>query len=199
MKARPPRKRLSSFILHPSSFLLAVLVTLTASAQSLPPLQPPPPPHDIDGVDTVTADGALATPLPVKQQKRLKKYDLPELAGSRQAIGSQLIDGRLPKPLIDYFEHSGQLHERISIFEGGLVVVNLSSPSVATIQKRLIIPGDALKKYLDAASPAAIDAIWQDRLRLPVPERRATIRVYRADAKFVERTFDPISALPKVL
>jgi hypothetical protein len=158
------------------------------------------PPHGIAGVDPVSADGAMATPLPLKQQRRMKKYDLPELAGSRQAIGSQLIDGRLPKPLVDYFESSGELRERISIFEGGLVVVNLTSPSTATIQKRVIIPGDALKKYLEAASPAAIGTTAPERLRVPVAARRSTIRAYRADStKFVERVFDPVSALPKAL
>lgn len=207
MKARHPApSRLSSFILRPSSFLCALLVALGVTAQNPPPPPPVPiPPHDISGVDTITSDGAMATPLPVKQQRRLKRYDLPELAGSRQAIGSQLIDGRLPRPLVDYFEWSGELHERISIFEGGLVVVDLSSPSVATIRKRLLIPADVLGKYLHAASAEAIEVISQDRLRLPVVQRRATIRVYAAaDApasapKYVERVFDPMSALPKPL
>lgn len=182
--------------------LLAILVAVPLLAQAPPPLPPPPkpePPHGIEGVDVVTADGAMATPLPVKEQKRLKKYDLPELVGSRQAIGSQLIDGRLPKPLVDYFEHMGELHERISIFEGGLVVVNLTSPSVATIQKKLIIPKDALQKYLQASSASAIEAVTQERLRQPVLGRRATIRVYGADAKYVERVFDPVAVLPKAL
>ncbi len=187
-------------ILRPAVLFLALSFTSAAFAQSLntPPVQEPP--HDIRGVDPVSADAAMATPLPVKEQRRLRKYDLPELTGSRQAIGSQLIDGHLPKPMVDYFEWSGELRERISIFEGGLVVVNLTSPSVATIQKRVIVPKDALKKYLDAASAAAIRAVGPERLRAPVASRRATIRVYvPGSPEFVERMFDPVTALPKAL
>jgi len=164
----------------------------------------PTPPHDITGVETASSDAAIATPLPQKQQRRLRKYDLPELAGSRQAIGSQLIDGALPRPLVDYVEVSGEVRQRLSIFEGGLVVVDLTYPSAASIHKRLIIPPDALKKYLEATSPKALDVIRQDTLRLPVAARQATLRVYDDVAsisppRFVERSFDPIAALPKRL
>jgi hypothetical protein len=150
------------------------------------------------------ADGAIATPLPQREQRRLKKYDLPELAGSRQALGSQLINGELPKPLVDYTETSGELRQRISIFEGGLVVVDLNAPSMASIHKRLLIPDEALAKYLEAASPARLDAIRQDTLRLPIVLRSAKLRVYgdgkgNGTPRFIERAFDPIAALPKPL
>jgi len=134
------------------------LVTHSAFPQTniTPTPTPAIPPHDISGVDVVSADGAMATPLPVKQQRRLKKYDLPELTGSRQAVGSQLVNGHLPRPLIDYMESAGDLRQRISFFEGGLVVIDLDAPWVASIHKRLIIPDDVLKKYVSAASPKAL-------------------------------------------
>ena len=204
----------SFFTLHSSHFTLlpplacALLVVLTAtagfaqtastSAQTTPVTAIPP--HDISGVDIVAADGAMATPLPVRQQRRLKKYDLPELTGSRQAVGSQLVDGHLPRPLVDYVESAGELRQRISFFEGGLVVIDLDAPWVASIHKRLIIPDDVLKKYLDAASPKALNAVDQGTLRLPAPSRRATVRIYDGGPPhFVERSFDPIMALPKSL
>jgi hypothetical protein len=182
-------------------FLLSLLLAFSLAAQQ-PPTQTPP--HDIDSVDVAPSDGAISTPLPQREQRRLKKYDLPELAGSRQALGPQLIDGRLPKPLVDYVEISGELHQRISIFEGGLVVVDLNAPSSASIHKRLLIPNEALAKYLEAASTKRLDGIRQDTLRLPVVLRRATLRVYGngtgdGASHFVERAFDPIAALPKPL
>ncbi len=178
------------------------LVTHSAFPQTniTPTPTPAIPPHDISGVDVVSADGAMATPLPVKQQRRLKKYDLPELTGSRQAVGSQLVNGHLPRPLIDYMESAGDLRQRISFFEGGLVVIDLDAPWVASIHKRLIIPDDVLKKYVSAASPKALGAVSQDQLRVALPSRKATVRVYDGGPpRFVERTFDPIMALPKPL
>src|SRR5215467_2274967 len=95
------------------TILLAVVAT-TAFAQS----QPPPttePPHDITGVDTAPMGGAISVPLPEKERKRLKKYEIPELVGSRQAIGSQLIDGRLRLPILDFVSEQGPIHQRLSI------------------------------------------------------------------------------------
>jgi hypothetical protein len=179
----------------PSPLAVLLLATL-ALGQTTPPVAEPK--HDISMVETAPFDGAIATPLPQKQRRRLQKYDLPELAGSRQALGSHLVDGQLPKPLVDYIESSGEVRQRISIFEGGLVVVDLTS-AAASIHKKLIIPTDALGKYLEAASPKMVGAVRQTNLTLPVARRKATIRVYEEAPKFVERSFDPMSALPKPL
>jgi hypothetical protein len=192
----------------PSPLAALLLATLSLGQTASPPLDPK---HDISMVETAPADGAIATPLPQKQRKKLQKYDLPELAGSRQALGSQLVNGELPKPLVDYIESSGEVRQRISIFEGGLVVVDLAS-AAASIRKKLLIPTEALDKYLEAASPKMVEPIRQTNLTLPVARRKATLRVYEQHAPaakfverpfverpFVERSFDPMSALPKPL
>src|SRR5437016_13552972 len=104
--------------------LFAVVAT-TAFGQSQPP-QPPPTadaPHDITQVDPAPLGGAISVPLPERERKRLAKYEIPELVGSRQVLGSQLIDGRLPRPILDFISEQGPIHQRLSIFEGGLVVV----------------------------------------------------------------------------
>src|SRR2546423_1077052 len=103
----------------------SVLLLLAAPllAQQNQPQQEAP--HGISMVDDAGTDGAIATPLPIREMRRLKKYDLPELAGSRQALGPQLIDGELPRPLLDYIAISGPIRQRLSIFDGGLVVVDL--------------------------------------------------------------------------
>src|SRR5437763_1109672 len=111
------KTRTFSFIVHLSSF---IVFASGLSAQETPT-------HDITLVDKVALGGAIATPLPEAERKKLQKYDLPELAGSTQALGSQLIDGTLPRPLVDYIVQDAKVQQRLSIFQGGLVVVDVRS------------------------------------------------------------------------
>ena len=191
-------------------YVSAVLLTAAnLAAQSQPPQTPPPaggleqaPPqnttHDITQVEAAPLGGAIAVPLPERERKKLKKYDIPELAGSRQAIGSQRIDGRLPKPLVDYSINTSAVYERLSIFEGGLVVVE-SRGAGGTIRKKVIIPSDALQNYLHAISPAALAGVRGGELGKPRDTRRARLRVYDPQLNFVERQFDPMATMPKTL
>lgn len=172
-----------------------LLLALPVLGQSVPPAEQ----HDISKVDPAPLGGAIATPLPESQARKLRKYNIEELAGSKQAIGSQLIDGRLPRPLLDYHVRSSAIDQRISFFENGLVVVRMTGAG-GTIQKRVIIPSDAAKKYLDLASVEKIDHIAGSQLSDPHDNRFAQLRVYKAkELGYVERTFDPAGAQPKIL
>lgn len=151
--------------------------------------------HDIGQVEPASPDAAVSTPIPMK--RGWKKYDIPDLAGAQQVIGSQLIDGRLRKPLVDYITAEGPVEQRVSIFEGGLVVVNMTG--AATIRKKLLIPEGALRSYVAAVSPEGLAAIDQQALAAPEPARRSLLRLYDASGKFVERTFNPTRVLPKAL
>lgn len=151
--------------------------------------------HDISQVEPATPDTAIATPIPNK--RAWKKYEIPDLAGAKQAVGSQLIDGRLRKPLLDFITAQNAIEQRISVFEGGLVVVKMTGAS--SIRKKLLIPEDALKSYVSAASAQALNAVDQHALALPDPASRSLLRVYDADGKFVERSFNPTRVLPKSL
>lgn len=153
--------------------------------------------HDISHVEPVAPDAAISTPLPVSEQRRLKKYDMPELAGARQALGPQLIDGRLPKPLADYLVSEGTVEQRVSIFEGGLVIVKMTG--AASIQKKVIIPADALAQYLRSVNAVTLQSIDARSLVAPEKNQRAQLRVYDADGKAVERVFHPNRVLPKQL
>ena len=149
-------------------------------------------------VDKAPLGGAISTPLPEAQRKKLEKYDLPELAGSTQALGSQLIAGTLPQPLVDYIVQAATIHQRLSIFEGGLVVVDVRS-AAGPIRKRVILPPDALKSYLTTVSPASIASVQQRDLSEPRSDRRGLLRVYSGPHLYNERAFDPMAALPKPL
>ncbi len=173
-------------------------VAVLLSCLSLPLLAQTTPPHDISKVDPAPLGGSIAVPLPEERQRQLRKYGLDELAGSRQAIGSQLIDGRLPRPLLDFSVHGGNIEQRLTIFERGLVVVRMTGAG-GTIQKRVIIPEGAVTKYLEAAAPDKIESIRQRELSDAPGNRFALVRVYRDGSNFVERMFDPSAAQPKIL
>lgn len=190
---------------------LMILVAVSAAAQSQPPppqtqpevrgLEESPPQnatHDITMVDPAPLGGAIAIPLPERERKKLSKYDIPELVGSRQAVGPQRIDGRLPRPLVDYSVTSTAVYQRLSIFEGGLVVVEVRGIG-GTIRKKVVIPADALQNYLRAISPSALAAVRDGDLTQPRDTRRALLRTYDAQQSFVERQFDPMATMPKSL
>jgi hypothetical protein len=151
--------------------------------------------HDITKVDPVAPDAAINTPLPEARSRQLKKYDIPDLAGAQQALGSQLIDGRLRKPLIDYLSVAGSLQQRVSLFEGGLVVVNMTGAS--TIRKRVLIPEDALASYVKATNTETLAEILPRDLPRPDAEHRAQLRVYGDDGMYVERHFHSTAVLPQ--
>jgi hypothetical protein len=151
--------------------------------------------HDITQVEEAGPSSAIATPIPTG--RGWKKYDIPDLAGAQQAIGSQLLDGRLRKPLMDFISAEGEVEQRISIFEGGLVVVNMTG--AATIRKKLLIPEDALRSYIAAVSADALRAIDVSALVPPEPQRRSLLRVYDTNGRFVERSFNPTRILPKAM
>ncbi|HEX9983542.1 MAG TPA: hypothetical protein VGF69_09770 [Thermoanaerobaculia bacterium] len=154
--------------------------------------------HDISKVDVVEPGRAVATPLTDTQEKLLEKYEIPELAGARQALGSQLVDGRLPRPLLDFVMKDGPIQQRLSIFEGGLVVVRMTGAG-GEIRKKLLIPDDALKAYLGNASASRLELISPHSLLPPEKERRARLRVYGDNGRAVERAYHPAGMLPKSL
>jgi hypothetical protein len=167
------------------------LLTALLFASALPALAQ----HDISKVAPAPEHGVIATPIPKK--RGMKKYDIPDLAGAEQALGSQLIDGRLRKPVLDFLITEGSIAQRVSVFEGGLVVVNMTG--AATIRKKMLIPPDALARYVSHVSAKTLDAIEKQSLARPEAGARAQIRVYDGEGKFVERVFNPRRVLPNEL
>src|ERR1700688_2929177 len=97
-----------------TTLLGCLLLSGSLFAQSQPPraVEEETPPHDISKVDAAPLGGAIAVPLPEAQRKKLQKYEIPELAGSRQALGSQLVGGELPKPILDYIARDANVQQR---------------------------------------------------------------------------------------
>ena len=155
--------------------------------------------HDITKVDPAPPGTVIATPLPEKQRRQMKKLDIPELVGARQALGSQLIDGRLPRPIVDYVVVDHNVEQRISIFERGLVVVRMNGAAGTTMLKRVILPDDTLKIYMKAASPDVLSQVRKKDVSPPDTGRRSWLRVYRDDGQHVDLAFDPLGVIPKPL
>jgi len=155
--------------------------------------------HDITKVDPAPPGTVIATPLPEKQRRQMKKLDIPELAGAHQALGSQLIDGRLPQPVLDYVVVEHNVEQRLSIFEKGLVVMRMTGAGGTTMFKRVLIPDDALKAYLKSASADALAHVNKQDVSPPDTNRRSLLRIYRPDGEHVELTFDPVGVIPKTL
>jgi hypothetical protein len=152
--------------------------------------------HDITKVDPAPPGGAIAVPFLDPDRRRLKKYDHVDLAGAKQALGSQLIDGRLPKPLMDLIILDGPVQQRVSLFEGGLAVINMSGG--LTLRKKLILPDDAMVSYVKAAPPEALRRVDAAMLVAPEKTRATRFRVYEGNS-YVERSFHPSAVLPKTL
>src|SRR5688572_4164614 len=166
--------------------LLACAVSLFAQSSAPQAAPPPDPGHDISKVDPAPDQGAIAVPLPEISRRRMKRYEVPELSGARQALGSQLINGELPKPQIDYIAEEGTIAQRLSIFEGGLVVVHMTGAG-GVVRKKVIIPPDALKAYTDAATPSLLRDVRPESLKPPRNDRRTRLRAYDEQGAFVER------------
>jgi tellurite resistance-related uncharacterized protein len=178
--------------------LLPLAILLLAAAQQSPlPAPQPTPTHDITQVDAAPLGGAIAVPLPERERKKLAKYDIPELAGARQAVGPQRIDGHLPRPLVDYSATTADIYQRLSIFEGGLVIVEVRGAG-GTIRKKVILPDDALRSYVHTISPTALASVHDSELSKPRDTRRSLLRAYDGP-NFVERQFDPMATMPKTL
>jgi hypothetical protein len=153
--------------------------------------------HDISKVEPAPTDGAIVTPIEDIRGRRLKKYDILDLNGARQAIGSQLIDGRLRKPLIDYISREGTIQQRVSLFEGGLVVIDMSGGT--NIRKKVLLPDEAHADYMKHETNSALRAIKPDALPVPDLDGRSALRVYEADGTWIERVYNPRKMLPKAM
>jgi hypothetical protein len=170
------------------------LTILAAAVFALPLLAQQ---HEVSPSDPIAPDAALSTPVPDKYQKKLKKYDMPELVGAQQALGSQLIDGRLRKPMLDFLIVDGVVEQRISLFEQGLAVVKMTGAS--SIRKKVLLPEDAIAAYVKHVTAPRLAQIDPKSLSMPETTRRAQLRIYVEDGSFVERTFHPASILSQQL
>lgn len=138
---------------------------------------------------------AISIPTPDEGSIDTRKYNTAELNGAAPAIGSQLIDGRLPRPLLDYVVRASGATQRISFFEGGLVVVHITAGG-ARLRKRVRVPAGAVDAYLDLLTPEQIDRLAHDDHGLSITKEQSYLRRYRPDGTPVEIGFSNSRILP---
>ena len=114
------------------------------------------------------------------------------------APGRPSVRNASTKPLVDYSATTADIYQRLSIFEGGLVVVEVRGAG-GTIRKKVIIPDDALRSYVKTISPSALASVHDAELSKPRDTRRSLLRAYDGQQNFVERQFDPMATMPKAL
>lgn len=168
---------------------LALAAAVAAVAAASPtPAQNSPVPTELGT--------AISIPTPDEDKLDTRNYNSAELNGAAPALGSQLIDGRLPRPLLDYgLKSSGSL-QRISIFEGGLVVVHIDAGG-ARLRKRVHIPPGAVDVYLGLLSPGQIESLAKNDLGLAISKGTGYLRRYRDDGTPVTVTFANSRILPE--
>jgi hypothetical protein len=139
---------------------------------------------------------AISIPTPEENRLDTRNYNTAELNGAAPALGSQLIDGRLPRPILDYGSRSTGSLQRISIFEGGLVVVHIDAGG-ARLRKRVHIPPGAIDIYLSLLSTKQIEALAKFDMGLAISKDTAYLRRYRDDGTSVEVRFANSRILPE--
>ena len=95
-----------------------------------------------------TEGTAISVPLPDLDSRKYRRYEVIELAGAMPVDGSLLVDGRLPAVVVDYVSQLGKVRQRVSIFENGVVSIELSGVG-GRVEKKLLIPPDAVAAYRD--------------------------------------------------
>ncbi|HVR43865.1 MAG TPA: hypothetical protein VMS56_10535 [Thermoanaerobaculia bacterium] len=136
---------------------------------------------------------AISIPIPDLGRQTIE-YQVVELAGARPADESLLVDGRLPAAFADLVSDLGSIHQKISLFENGLVSIELAGAG-GRIRKRVIIPPDAVLAYREFFTP---DDLADFR---PVDSGEAgrdqvVMRIAAKDQPAVERKFRATIALP---
>jgi hypothetical protein len=138
---------------------------------------------------------AISIPTPDEHRLDKRNYNAAELNGAAPALGSQLIDGRLPRPVLDYGVKSSSSFQRITFFEGGLVVLHVDAGG-ARLRKRVRIPAGAVSAYLELLTPDQMQAIPSGDMGLAISDDHGYVRRYRDDRTPVEVAFSNSRDLP---
>lgn len=160
---------------------VAPLVVLLGNP-SLIPAQSSAEPH------SPSPGAAIATQRPDEREFDPKEYDIPELNGVEVARGSFLVNGKLPRALADYTAEVSGIKQHISIFENGIVSINMEGAG-GTIRKKVLLPPDALGRYREALSAEAL--VDEPYGNAGPNNDKALLRIYREDGTWAERRFNP--------
>lgn len=88
----------------------------------------------------------ISIPVPELPDNQMVQYHVVELAGATLVEDDLLVDGRLPKILINFTERLEGVYERLTIFENAVLAVEMEGEGWR-MSKRVRIPAEALDRY----------------------------------------------------
>jgi hypothetical protein len=135
---------------------------------------------------------AISVPLPDLDARKFRKYEVVELSGALPVGGSLLVDGQLPSVIVDYVTRLGTVRQRVSIFENGVVSIELSGAG-GKVEKKVLMPPDAVASYREFF--AACDLGSFRPLDLGSENDRVTIRLLAPEGS-IEKRFPATSLVP---
>lgn len=138
---------------------------------------------------------AISIPVPDVSSREFREYEVVELAGARPASESLLVDGRLPAAIIDYDSYLTPLRQRLTLFENGVVAVDMRGAG-GTIRKRVLLPPDATAAYREFFSAKTLEA-FQPHDEGLVERDQAMLRITPPGGEPVERKFRVTAMLPE--
>lgn len=142
---------------------------------------------------------SISIPKPPEDEIDASKYESPELTDTRPAIGSQLVEGRLPRPLLDYSIVTSKSLQRLTFFEQGLVVLHMKAGD-ANLRKRMLLPPAALEEYRLLLTPDNARTIARNESLINgLSNDRGIIRVYREDGSHAQIEFSNSRILPAAI
>lgn len=141
-----------------------------------------------------TEGTAISVPLPDLDSRKYRRYQVIELAGAMPVDGSFLVDGRLPEVVVDYVSQLGKVRQRVSIFENGVVSIELSGVG-ARVEKKVLMPPDAVAAYRDFFETCEIESYRP--LDQGTDHDRVTLRLARRGRDAVEKRFPATSMVPE--
>lgn len=121
---------------------------------------------------------------------------LPELVGAERVTSSPATEsGSLPSPYLDYISRSPGGVQHLAMFRNGLVVLSLTRGDLQS-RKMVMFPAEAITEYETVLSTSRLKEAPRIPGRGSASTLRETIRIYDAEGKAVERTYDPSVMLP---
>ena len=118
-----------------------------------------------------------------------KGSNVPELAGAIRVEGPTLVDGKLPRPFIDYSIDLTSVRRTMTLFFSGLLVVSTTHHD-NTFTKKILIPPGAVASYEEFVSHEKFAALPPTGQLASPTQAVETIRVYSRDGTFSERSYD---------
>jgi hypothetical protein len=136
----------------------------------------------------------ISIPVPQLSDKEMVNYHVVELAGATPVGDDLLIDGRLPKVLINFTARLEEVYQRLTIFENAVLALEMEGDGWR-MSKRVRIPEQALDGYREFFTPRELERFrpWSQG----DPARDQTVLRITAGETTVERKWASTAVIPE--